>query len=60
MRLPVNTKLPFFIIHTFDFCYIFAIPKTSSEVVISFFNEGRSISPGLPFCNFAINTIYVL
>jgi hypothetical protein len=28
--------------------------------VISFFNEGKSISLGLPFCNFVRNTIYVL
>ncbi len=34
---------------TFDFCYESAIPKARSEVVISFFNRGKSFSGGLPF-----------
>jgi hypothetical protein len=28
--------------------------------VISYFNKGKSISQGLPFCNFVRNTIYAI
>ena len=31
-----------------------------SEPVISFFNKGKLISLGLPFCNFVRNRIYVI
>jgi hypothetical protein len=31
-----------------------------SEPVISFYNKGRSILGGLPFCIFVRNTVYVI
>ena len=34
--------------------------ETDSESVISFFNKGKSSSPGLPFCFFVNFTIYVI
>jgi len=37
---------------TCDFCYVSNILTVGSELVISFFNEGKSISPGLPFLHF--------
>jgi len=43
-----------------DTCYIFAIPRADSKPVISFFNRANHFSPGLPFCNFVRNTIYVI
>ena len=52
--------LLFYIIHTFDTCYISAISATVQLVVISFFNKGKSISSGLSFCNFVRNRIYVI
>ena len=36
------------------------ILTVGSEPVISFFNKGKLISLGLPFCNFVRNKIYVL
>ena len=44
----------------FDFCYVSNILTVGSEPVISFFNKGKLISLGLPFCIFVTNTIYVL
>jgi hypothetical protein len=35
-----------------DTCYVSVVLKVDSEPVISFFNEGKSISPGLPFLHF--------
>jgi hypothetical protein len=37
------------VIHTFDICYVSAILKADSKVVISFFKRDKSISLGLPF-----------
>ena len=41
-------------------CYIYAIPKAGSEVVISFFNRANPFCRVCLFCNFVRNKIYVL
>jgi hypothetical protein len=41
-------------------CYVSSFFETCSEVVISFFNKGKSISPGCLFCISVRNRIYVL
>jgi hypothetical protein len=43
-----------------DNCYVSKILTVSSEPVISFFNKGKLILLGLPFCIFVTNTIYVI
>jgi hypothetical protein len=48
--------LPFYS-PTFDTCYLYGIPKAGSELVISFSNKGKPISPGLSFSIFEANSI---
>ena len=43
-----------------DICYVSNILTVGSELVISFFNKGKLISLGLPFCIFVGNKIYVM
>jgi len=45
----VSAKALLFYYPGFDFCNVSKILTVSSEPVISFFNEGKSISPDLPF-----------
>jgi hypothetical protein len=54
-NLPQNLKSD-----TLDICYVSAIPKAGSEVVISFLNRANHFSRICLFCNFVTNTIYVL
>jgi hypothetical protein len=50
----------FFLSTNFRYLQYILIFETDSEPVISFFNKGKSFSPGLPFCFFVDFTIYVI
>jgi hypothetical protein len=52
--------LLFLLLQSADTCYISAIPKAGSEVVISFFNRADPFSGFCLFCIFVTNTIYVV